>query len=93
MYRNCEGYADPTVGSAFAHMAYEERKKRRMAAQEQKKAAEAAAAIEALKKQESEKQLRLIRKKQRESYYNSLTWVKAWPKSEVTKAVGTGGNE
>ncbi len=43
MYRNCEGYADPTVGSAFAHMAYEERKKRRMAAQEQKKAAEAAA--------------------------------------------------
>ena len=93
MYRNCEGYADPTVGCAFAHMAYEERKQGRLAAQKQKKAAEAAAAIEALKKQKCEKQLRLIRKKQRESYYNSLTWVKAWPKSEVTKAVGTGGNE
>ena len=74
-------------------MAYEERKQRRLAAQKQKKAAEAAAAIEALKKQKCEKQLRLIRKKQRESYYNSLTWVKAWPKSEVAKAIGTGGNE
>ena len=42
MYRNCEGYADPTVGRAFARIAYEERKKRRMAAQKQKKAAEAA---------------------------------------------------
>ena len=93
MYRNCEGYADPTVGSAFAHMAHEERKKRRMAAQEQKKAAVAAAAIEALKKQKREKQLRLIRKKQREAYYNSLNWVKAWPKPEATKSNGTGGNE
>lgn len=93
MYRNCEGYADPTVGRAFAHMAYEERKKRRMAAQKQKKAAEAAAAIEALKKTESEKQLRLIRKKQRKAYYDSLTWVKVWPKSEATKLNGMGGNE
>ena len=25
MYRNCEGYADPTVGAAFAHIEYEER--------------------------------------------------------------------
>ena len=64
-----------------------------MAAQEQKKAAEAAAAIEALKKQKREKQLRLIRKKQREAYYNSLNWVKAWPKPEATKSNGTGGNE
>lgn len=93
MYRNCEGYADPTVGRAFAHMAYEERKKRRMAAQKQKKAAAAAAAIEALKKTESEKQLRLIRKKQRKAYYDSLTWVKVWPKSEATKLNGMGGNE
>ena len=93
MYRNCEGYADPTVGRAFARIAYEERKKRRMAAQKQKKAAEAAAAIEALKKTESEKQLRLIRKKQRKAYYDSLTWVKVWPKSEATKLNGTGGNE
>ena len=93
MYRNCEGYADPTVGRAFARIAYEERKKRRMAAQKQKKAAEAAAAIEALKKTEREKQQRLIRKKQRKAYYDSLTWVKAWPKPEATKLNGTGGNE
>lgn len=60
MYRNCEGYADPTVGRAFARIAYEERKQRRLAAQKQKKAAEAAAAIEALKKQKREEQLPAI---------------------------------
>ena len=50
-------------------------------------------AFEALKKQKREEQLRLIRKKQREAYYNSLNWVKAWPKPEATKSNGTGGNE
>lgn len=90
MFRNSEGYADPTAGGAFAHIAYEERKQRRLAAQKQKKAAEAAAA---LRKKEKEKQRRAIRNQQREAYYSTLTWVKAWPKSVMTKANGTGGNE
>ena len=64
-----------------------------MTALQKKKAVEAATAIEALKKQESEKQLRLIRRKQRKAYYASLTWVKAWPKPEATNSNGTGGNE
>ena len=53
MFRNSEGYADPTAGGAFAHIAYEERKQRRLAAQKQKKAAEAAAAAAALRKKDS----------------------------------------
>ena len=31
MYRNSEGYADPTAGAALAHIAYEERMARRQA--------------------------------------------------------------
>ena len=93
MFRNSEGYADPTAGGAFAHIAYEERKQRRLAAQKQKKAAEAAAATAALRKKEKEKQRRAIRNQQREAYYSTLTWVKAWPKPVMTKANGTGGNE
>ena len=93
MYRNSEGYADPTVGGAFAHMAYEERQQRRMAAQKRKKAAEAAAAAAALWKKEKEKQRRAIRNQQREAYYRTLTWVKAWPKPEVTNTIGMGGHE
>lgn len=32
LYRNSEGYADPTEGCALEHMAYEERKQRRLTA-------------------------------------------------------------
>ena len=88
MYRNCEGYADPTVGRAFAHMAYEERKKRRMAAQEQKKAAEAVAAI---RKKEKAKQRRKKRAQQRETHNSTTTWVLAWPKPMVSIKTGHGG--
>lgn len=91
MFRNSEGYADPTAGGAFAHIAYEERKQRRLAAQKQKKAAEAAAG--ALRKKEKEKQRRAIRNQQREAYYSTLTWVKAWPKPDVEKVIRLGGNE
>ena len=93
MFRNSEGYADPTAGGAFAHMAYEERKQRRMDAQKRKKAAEAAASVAAFQKKEKEKQCRATRNQQREAYYNTLTWVKVWPKPEVTKPAGIGGNE
>lgn len=93
MFRNSEGYADPTAGGAFAHIAYEERKQRRLAAQKQKKAAEAAAAAAALRKKEKEKQRRAIRNQQREAYYSTLTWVKAWPKPRVTSTIEMGGHE
>ena len=93
MYRNSERYADPTAGAAFAHIAYEERKQRRLAAQKQKKAAEAAAAAAARRKKAKRKQQKAIRNQQREAYYNTLTWVKAWPKPEVTNTIGMGGHE
>ena len=31
MFRNSEGYPDPTAGAALAHIAYEERLKRKQA--------------------------------------------------------------
>ena len=93
MFRNSEGYADPTAGGAFAHIAYEERKQKRQAAQKQKKAAEAAAAAAALRKKEKRKQQRAIRNQQREAYYSTLTWVKAWPRPIVTNTIGMGGHE
>lgn len=93
MFKNSEGYADPTAGRAFAHIAYEERKKKKLAAQKRKKASEAAASVAALRKKEKEKQRRAIRNQQREAYYSTLTWVKAWPKPEVTNTIKAGGNE
>ena len=93
MYRNSEGYADPTAGAAFAHIAYEERKQRRLAAQKQKKAAEAAAAAASHRKKAKSKEQKAIRNQQREAYYSTLTWVKAWPKPEVIEKIGMGGHE
>lgn len=82
MYRNSEHYADPTAGAAFAHIAYEERKQRRMAAQKQKRADKAAAAAAAQRKKEKAMQSREIRNRMREAYYDTLTWVKAWPRED-----------
>lgn len=85
MYRNSERYADPTAGAAFAHIAYEERKQRRLAAQKQKRADEAAAAAAAQRKKKKTMHSREIRNRKREAYYNTLTWVKAWPKPHGDK--------
>ena len=93
MYRNSEGYADPTAGAAFAHIAYEERKQKRQAAQKQQKAAEAARTAVARRKKAKSKEQKAIRNQQREAYYSTLTWVKAWPKPEVTEKIGIGGYE
>jgi len=93
LYRNSEGYADPTAGAAFAHIAYEERKQKRQAAQKQQKAAEAARTAVARRKKAKSKEQKAIRNQQREAYYSTLTWVKAWPKPEVTEKIGIGGYE
>ena len=93
MYRNSEGYADPTAGAAFAHIAYEERKQKRQAAQKRQKAAEAARTAAARRKKAKSKEQKAIRNQQREAYYSTLTWVKAWPKPEVTEKIGIGGHE
>ena len=39
MYRNSEGYADPTAGAALEHIMYEERQKRRLAKKKRREAA------------------------------------------------------
>ena len=39
MYRNSEGYADPTAGAALEHIANEERQKRRLAKKKRREAA------------------------------------------------------
>ena len=92
MFRNSEGYADPTAGSAFSHIAYERRKQRRLAAQTRKKPAAVPAAASPLTK-EQEKQNREKRNQQREAYYNTLTWKQAWPKPAATKTIGMGGHD
>ena len=92
MYRNSEGYADPTAGAALAHIAYEERKQKRLIKQKQKKATEEAASIAALRKKEQEKHRRAIRNQQRKTDYSTQTWVKGWPKEQSSESYGLGGN-
>ena len=90
MFRNNEGYSDPTAGSAFAHIAYEERKQRRTAVLKEKRAAETAATK---RRKENEKQHRVLRSNQREACCRTLTWVHTWPKPVVTNRIGFGGNQ
>ena len=90
MFRNNEGYTDPTAGSAFAHIAYEERKQRRMAVLKEKRAAETAAAK---RRKETEKQHMVHCSNQREASYCKLTWVRTWPKPVVTNRIVFGGNQ
>ena len=66
MYRNSEGYKDPTAGAAMYRIACEERQKR-------KKAREARREAVRKQRKELEKQKRLLKKK-------PIHWVKAWPK-------------
>ncbi len=72
MYRNSEGYADPTVGAALAHIAYEERRKRRTAKQQAKKRK-----ANAQKKLKQERK-KSIRRKQTEERFRNTHWVLAW---------------
>ena len=90
MFRNNEGYTDPTAGSAFAHIAYEERKQRRMAVLKEKRAAEKAAAKRG---KEIEKQHRVHCSNQPEASYCKRTWVRTWPRPAVTNRIGFGGNQ
>jgi len=53
-----------------------------MAAQKQKRADKAAAAAAAQRKKEKAMQSREIRNRMREAYYDTLTWVKAWPRED-----------
>ena len=59
LYRNSEGYSDPTVGCALAHISYEERRERRAKREaEQRKL---------LKQQKAEEQrLKIIAEKKRQ---------------------------
>lgn len=93
MYRNSEGYASPTEGAAYAHIEYEERKKRREE-------------HERLKKQESEKQVKLnaehdadrqllakYRREQEQQRLDQMHWELAWSRNglSVYKPVEKGG--
>ncbi len=79
MYRNSEGYADPTVGAALAHIAYEERRKRRTAKQAEKRKAAAQKKL----KQERKKS---IRRKQTEERFRNTHWVLAWSADPAIEA-------
>lgn len=91
MYRNSEGYADPTVGAALAHIAYEERLKRRKARQQRKNAAQTAA--DAIKKKQKEEQQKAIRNKKRETHNSNQIWIQSWPKKPSVDQNMMGGNE
>lgn len=60
MYRNSEGYADPTAGAALAHIAYEERMARRQAKAKQMEEQRAKQA--ARRKQEVQKRRKELEK-------------------------------
>ena len=93
MFRNHEGYADPTAGSALAHVVHAERKQRKRLTQNQKKAIGTAATKAAPRNSAQDEQQRLIRKQQREAYYRTLTWEQAWPKPAAAQTMHMGGNE
>lgn len=81
MYRNSEGYADPTAGAAFAHIAHEERIARRKAKQAKKRAKDREKA--AARREKNSWQA----KKQKQQYVwsdqqKNTAWRKAWPKEE-----------
>ena len=71
MYRNSEGYADPTAGAALAHIAYEERKKKRRDGR--------------IIRNTGQKRATTQRKKRCSSQKSPNHWVKAWPKEQPTK--------
>ena len=80
MYRNSEGYADPTAGAALAHITYEERLEKRRA--------------ERLKREAERKRQAAVRQKnQRSSPNRQIHWVKVWPKEESAKIDNTGVSE
>lgn len=67
MFRNNEGYPDPTAGTALAHIAYEERRKRKQVRHIKRKFAR--------KKSSNRWQLIWI-----DFDNDQLHWIKAWPK-------------
>lgn len=68
MYRNSEGYADPTAGAALAHIVYEERMARRQAKAKQMEEQRAKQA--ARRKQEAQQRRKELEK--------NTHWVQAW---------------
>lgn len=77
MYRNSEGYSDPTAGKAFAHISYEARKKRRAIKEaEEKRIAEIRAKELELCKQKRKEKAKAYREKQEKNQH----WTLAWPK-------------
>ena len=89
MFRNGEGYFDPTAGLALSHIEYEERLKKRKAALQRQRAAEAEAAARKKKREEWQ---RAYRKRRDEALYKRINWVHAWPKEEVTTQNAEGEN-
>ena len=83
MYRNSEGYADPTVGGAIAHMNYEARKERRA-----RREAETRRQQEMIKKQKAKKKKRKQNHKKHEmTVEKPQRWTLAWPKPKETVIV------
>lgn len=72
MYRNSEGYADPTAGAALAHITYEERKKK--------------SHDERIKRNAGKKRATSAQRKNRCSSQKCQNhWIKVWPKEQTAK--------
>lgn len=80
MYRNSEGYADPTAGAALAHIAYEERLEKRRAER-------------LIREAERKKQAAIRQKNQFPSHNRKIHWVKVWSKEQSAKLDITGVSE
>ena len=74
MYRNSEGYADPTAGAAIEHIAYEECQKRKLVKKKRREAAKKRAA--AITKE-------MRRNNQNKARKERMDWIHAWPKGSV----------
>lgn len=75
MYRNSEGYADPTAGRAFAHIEYETRRRRRK--EKQKHDAMFQNHLSAKKSRRKQKHKKMSREYW-ENWGKHLHWTLAW---------------
>ena len=79
LYRNSEGYADPTVGAAFAHIAYEKRQERR----EARKQRELSAKKEQAKTAEQQRLLKKRHWEQEQRRLDQIDWKLAWSRDRM----------
>ena len=82
MFRNTEGYADPTAGAALAHISYEERRKKRRNHHENHSSNEQKPVIQKNYQTGNKKS---IDHQHRPVENRTIKWIQIWPKDQAGK--------